>query len=285
MATARKSSSGCWCSNIITARLTAPSATRPPRRSRSGRRSIKSRRLAGWVRCRCGLARGKRKHASALSRGPGGRGRARPLPPLRAPLIAPSFAVHNGTVRTPRRGGFWRRAWGRAFPVLDRAPSGSRGGSGKRAIRGGGRSFPRHGARISPSLLPASRSSRRRSVASVERRRDVDESVVSSVPDARERWTSGNPPSGKRALPAPDSAPARRCHEVALVQNHGTVARLEQMAGHAQARVDDRGLAPIRLAGRVGGIGNEDQMNMIGHQAIDQTATPCLLHCWLRRSR
>ena len=44
------------------------------------------------------------------------------------------------------------------------------------------------------------------------------------------------------------------------------------MARHPQARVDDRAIAPMRLTERAperfGAIGNEDQMNMIGHQAI-----------------
>jgi len=53
-----------------------------------------------------------------------------------------------------------------------------------------------------------------------------------------------------------------------LVQNDGTVARLEQMACRAQARVDDCAIAPMRLAERLSAIGNEDQMNVIGHQAI-----------------
>jgi hypothetical protein len=59
---------------------------------------------------------------------------------------------------------------------------------------------------------------------------------------------------------------------VVLVQNDGTVARLEQVAGHAQAHVDHRAIASMRLAERsperLGAIGNEDQMNMIGHLRV-----------------
>jgi hypothetical protein len=49
-------------------------------------------------------------------------------------------------------------------------------------------------------------------------------------------------------------------------------ATLEQVAGDPRPCVGEGGEAPVRLANRlgesVGGGGNEDQMNMVGRQAI-----------------
>jgi len=73
---------------------------------------------------------------------------------------------------------------------------------------------------------------------------------------------------------------SRRRHEMVLVQNDGTVARLEQVARHPQARVDDRAIAPMRLAERppepLAGGGDEDQVDMVGHQAMAPDLDPVL---------
>ena len=92
-------------------------------------------------------------------------------------------------------------------------------------------------------------------------------------PDARRRWTPAN--RRRRHQPGADRVQrqiARRSDEVGLVHRPRGEAALKQVAGDPRPRVGEGGEAPVRLADRlgqpIGAGGNEDQMNMVGHQAI-----------------
>src|SRR5271166_4740172 len=65
---------------------------------------------------------------------------------------------------------------------------------------------------------------------------------------------------------------ARRRHQMLLVHGGRTEARLEEMARDPQPRVDDRGIAPMRLAERPSqrllAVGDENEVDVVWHQAI-----------------
>ena len=82
---------------------------------------------------------------------------------------------------------------------------------------------------------------------------------------------------------------ARRRHQMLLVHDDGAKARLKQMPGQAQPRIDDAALTPMRFAQGAAEClrrrGREDPMHMIGHRQYDQISTPALRHRSPRRSR
>ena len=65
---------------------------------------------------------------------------------------------------------------------------------------------------------------------------------------------------------------ARRRHQVLLVHRDRAEPRLKQVAGHPEACIDRRRVAPMRLAERASerlrAVGNENEVNVVGHQTI-----------------
>src|SRR5271165_2515960 len=109
--------------------------------------------------------------------------------------------------------------------------------------------------------------------AAVDERRDADEAVVPAF--AMRPCARPAPVLGPRDEFCPDRVQrhiARRRHQMLLVHGGRTEARLEEMARDPQPRVDDRGIAPMRLAERPSqrllAVGDENEVDVVWHQAI-----------------
>jgi hypothetical protein len=120
--------------------------------------------------------------------------------------------------------------------------------------------------------------------ASVEQRRDGDQPVVA----ARKMRPRARPSPVLRSFDKARThrvqrAIARRRHQVRFVHHDRGEASLKQMARHPQPCVDERRIAPMRLAQRpsepLGRPWRQNQMDVIGHQAIAPNSDPLAPAC------
>ena len=109
--------------------------------------------------------------------------------------------------------------------------------------------------------------------ATLKKRRDGHEAVVAP----RQMRANARPAPVFRPFDKPrphrvHRQVARRRHQVLLVHRDRAEPRLEQMAGHPEAGVDRRRVAPMRLAERAPerllAVGDENEVNVVGHQTI-----------------
>ena len=107
----------------------------------------------------------------------------------------------------------------------------------------------------------------------IEQRRDADKFVV--APAQMRAYARPRPVARPPHQPRPQRIErdiARRRDEMRFVERHGAEAALKQMPGDAQTRVDEAGVPAVRFAERqrqtIRGIGHQDEMDVVGHQAI-----------------